>query len=237
MFSHASCTWLEWFCNNWKKPVHFTHLWNAFRGWGKALYSHRLWLWRHWAQRGKRDTYKCKVRCAVSHECFSLLILWSYHLTGVQWWTVTCSVEEYPACYLILFFSSPLDLLVKNVNLETSENLWKHRTEDFSSSKTLVVRRGAPFKITLRLEGRPLNPRTDSLRIKVLLGSLRWEIIKRDIVHNSTKGCLTKNDNGDNDNIVCNSGKREDGVAKSKWPARKQKQNIDQWAHIHKCKQ
>uniref|UniRef100_A0A3Q3VWI2 protein-glutamine gamma-glutamyltransferase n=1 Tax=Mola mola TaxID=94237 RepID=A0A3Q3VWI2_MOLML len=63
-------------------------------------------------------------------------------------------------------------LLIQNVNLEKSENLLRHRTEDFSSSKALVVRRGAPFRVTLQLEGRPLNPRTDSLRIKVLLGNL-----------------------------------------------------------------
>ncbi|KAM7005824.1 transglutaminase 5, like [Tautogolabrus adspersus] len=64
------------------------------------------------------------------------------------------------------------DLTIKNVNLEKSENLGKHRTEDFSSSKALVVRRGAPFRISLQLEGRPFNPKTDSIRIKVMLGRL-----------------------------------------------------------------
>uniref|UniRef100_UPI0037E9AFDD transglutaminase 5, like n=1 Tax=Semicossyphus pulcher TaxID=241346 RepID=UPI0037E9AFDD len=64
------------------------------------------------------------------------------------------------------------DLSIKNVNLEKSENLERHRTEDFSSSKALVVRRGAPFRISLQLEGRPFNPKTDSIRIKVMLGRL-----------------------------------------------------------------
>nr|XP_046239122.1 transglutaminase 5, like [Scatophagus argus] len=64
------------------------------------------------------------------------------------------------------------DFSVQYVNLEISENLERHRTEDFSSSKALVVRRGAPFKVSVQLEGRPLNPKTDSLRIKVMLGRL-----------------------------------------------------------------
>ncbi|XP_030277235.1 transglutaminase 5, like isoform X1 [Sparus aurata] len=63
-------------------------------------------------------------------------------------------------------------LSFKNVNLEKSENLEKHRTEDFSTSKSLVVRRGAPFRVSLQLEGRAFNPKTDSLRIKVMLGRL-----------------------------------------------------------------
>ncbi|XP_042260194.1 transglutaminase 5, like [Thunnus maccoyii] len=64
------------------------------------------------------------------------------------------------------------DLSIQNVNLETSENLERHRTEGFSSSKALVVRRGDPFRISLQLKGRPFNPKTDSLRIKVMLGRL-----------------------------------------------------------------
>ncbi|XP_070759334.1 transglutaminase 5, like [Enoplosus armatus] len=64
------------------------------------------------------------------------------------------------------------DLSLKHVNLEKSENLERHRTEGFSSSKALVVRRGAPFKVSLQLEGRPFNPKTDSLRIKIMLGRL-----------------------------------------------------------------
>ncbi|XP_026205878.1 transglutaminase 5, like isoform X2 [Anabas testudineus] len=64
------------------------------------------------------------------------------------------------------------DLSIQNVNLEKSENLERHRTEGFSSSDALVVRRGAPFKISLQLKGRPFNPRTDTIRIKVMLGRL-----------------------------------------------------------------
>ena len=62
------------------------------------------------------------------------------------------------------------------VNLEKSENLKKHRTEGFSGSKALVVRRGAPFRIRLKLEGRSFNPQTDSLRVKVMLGSLDLDL-------------------------------------------------------------
>ncbi|XP_026161610.1 transglutaminase 5, like [Mastacembelus armatus] len=64
------------------------------------------------------------------------------------------------------------DFNIQYVNLEKSENMEKHRTEEFSNSKTLVVRRGAPFKISLQLEGRTFNPKTDSLKIKVMLGRL-----------------------------------------------------------------
>ncbi|XP_068568547.1 transglutaminase 5, like [Cebidichthys violaceus] len=64
------------------------------------------------------------------------------------------------------------DLKIKNVNLEKSENLERHRTEGFSSSKSLVVRRGAPLRISVQLEGRAFNPKTDSMRIKVMLGRL-----------------------------------------------------------------
>ncbi|XP_018559348.1 transglutaminase 5, like [Lates calcarifer] len=64
------------------------------------------------------------------------------------------------------------DLRIKNVNLQKSENLERHRTEGFSSSKALVVRRGASFRISLQLEGRPFNPKTDSLRIRVMLDHL-----------------------------------------------------------------
>ncbi|XP_035003769.2 transglutaminase 5, like [Hippoglossus stenolepis] len=64
------------------------------------------------------------------------------------------------------------DFVIKDVDLEKSENLERHRTDGFSSAKSLVVRRGAPFRISLRLEGRPFNPKTDSLRIKIMLGRL-----------------------------------------------------------------
>ncbi|XP_037346809.2 transglutaminase 5, like [Pungitius pungitius] len=64
------------------------------------------------------------------------------------------------------------DLKIQNVNLEISANLQSHKTEGFSSSKILVVRRGAPLRISLQLGGRPFNPQSDSLWIKVMLGRL-----------------------------------------------------------------
>ncbi|XP_042349937.1 transglutaminase 5, like [Plectropomus leopardus] len=64
------------------------------------------------------------------------------------------------------------ELKIQNVNLEKSENQERHRTEGFSSSKALVVRRGAPFKVSLQLGGRAFNPKTECLRIKVMLGHL-----------------------------------------------------------------
>ncbi|XP_071351172.1 transglutaminase 5, like [Trachinotus anak] len=64
------------------------------------------------------------------------------------------------------------DLLIQHVNLEKSENQERHRTEGFSSSKALVVRRGAPFRVSLQVEGRPFNPSTDYLMVKVMLGRL-----------------------------------------------------------------
>ncbi|XP_041802989.1 transglutaminase 5, like isoform X2 [Chelmon rostratus] len=64
------------------------------------------------------------------------------------------------------------DLRIQNVDLEKFENQREHRTEDFTSSKALVVRRGAPFRLSLQLGGRPFNPNTDSLTIKIMLGRL-----------------------------------------------------------------
>ncbi|KAK7916178.1 hypothetical protein WMY93_011939 [Mugilogobius chulae] len=61
---------------------------------------------------------------------------------------------------------------LQNVNLEIEENLLRHRTNGFSGSKALVVRRGAPFRIGLQLKGRPFNPNTDLLKIKIMLGRL-----------------------------------------------------------------
>ncbi|KAF3690108.1 Protein-glutamine gamma-glutamyltransferase 5 [Channa argus] len=64
------------------------------------------------------------------------------------------------------------DFSIQHLNLEKSENLERHRTEGFSRSNALVLRRGASFKISLQLKGRPFNPQTDSMRIKVMLGNL-----------------------------------------------------------------
>uniref|UniRef100_A0A3P8WTC8 protein-glutamine gamma-glutamyltransferase n=1 Tax=Cynoglossus semilaevis TaxID=244447 RepID=A0A3P8WTC8_CYNSE len=51
-------------------------------------------------------------------------------------------------------------------------NMQRHRTDGFSSSKSLVVRRGAPFKLSLQLGGREFDPKSDCLRVKVMLGRL-----------------------------------------------------------------
>ena len=116
---------------------------------------------------------------------FSLLVLLFYQTSVTSTW-LSCSRSFYflgsfyccvdylfSLCqFLIFIFHSFADLSIKNVNLEKSENLEKHRTEDFSTSKSLVVRRGAPFRVSLQLEGRAFNPKTDSLRIKVMLGNL-----------------------------------------------------------------
>ncbi|XP_035980591.1 protein-glutamine gamma-glutamyltransferase 5-like [Fundulus heteroclitus] len=64
------------------------------------------------------------------------------------------------------------DFSIQNLNLELAENLGRHKTNGFSSANTLVVRRGAPFRISVQFKERPFNPRTDSLRIKVTLGRL-----------------------------------------------------------------
>ncbi|XP_054607912.2 transglutaminase 5, like isoform X1 [Nothobranchius furzeri] len=76
----------------------------------------------------------------------------------------------------VLFLKSPFfllaDLHIQYVNLEQAENHERHRTDGFSSTEALVVRRGDPFRISVQLKGRPFNPRMDSLRIKVTLGRL-----------------------------------------------------------------
>lgn len=74
--------------------------------------------------------------------------------------------------FLNVFLLHFADLKIKNVNLEESKNLERHRTEGFSGSKTLVVRRGVPIRVSVQLEGRAFDPRTDTLRIKVMLGRL-----------------------------------------------------------------
>ncbi|XP_003973530.2 transglutaminase 5, like isoform X2 [Takifugu rubripes] len=62
------------------------------------------------------------------------------------------------------------ELNIRHDSLEKSENLQRHRTEGFGSTAALVVRRGAPFRVTLQVEGRPFNPKTDTLRIKLSQG-------------------------------------------------------------------
>uniref|UniRef100_A0A3P9B9G7 Transglutaminase 5, like n=1 Tax=Maylandia zebra TaxID=106582 RepID=A0A3P9B9G7_9CICH len=62
-------------------------------------------------------------------------------------------------------------LRIKYVDLEQSENLESHRTNGFRNTKSLVVRRGAPFKVSVQLEGRPFNPKINTLRVKIMLGT------------------------------------------------------------------
>lgn len=59
---------------------------------------------------------------------------------------------------------------MQQVELEMEENLQRHRTAGFSHSKALVVRRGAPFRVRLRMKDGPFDPGADTLRVKVMLG-------------------------------------------------------------------
>ncbi|KAM9800711.1 transglutaminase 5, like [Syngnathus typhle] len=61
---------------------------------------------------------------------------------------------------------------MKQVDLEIEENLERHRTSGFCHSKALVLRRGSPFRVSLPMNDCPFNSRTDTLRIKVMLGRL-----------------------------------------------------------------
>ncbi|XP_051931082.1 transglutaminase 5, like isoform X2 [Hippocampus zosterae] len=61
---------------------------------------------------------------------------------------------------------------MQQVELEIEENLQRHRTAGFSHSKTLVVRRGAPFRVSLPMKNSPFDPSADTLRVKVMLGRL-----------------------------------------------------------------
>ncbi|KAJ3602848.1 hypothetical protein NHX12_030593 [Muraenolepis orangiensis] len=64
------------------------------------------------------------------------------------------------------------DFTIKHVNMERSENQEGHRTEGFGDNRTLVVRRGLPFRMSLTLKGRAFNPKTDALVFKFRLGHL-----------------------------------------------------------------
>lgn len=80
------------------------------------------------------------------------------------------SSAGYSFLTFILFFVFA-ELNIQHGSLEKSENLQRHRTEGFGSTAALVVRRGGPFRVTLQLEGRPFNPKTDALRIKLSQGT------------------------------------------------------------------
>lgn len=92
-------------------------------------------------------------------------------------WLLLCVIAFY--CYrqcmmLTVFnvsFSQLADLRIKYVDLEQSENLESHRTNGFRNTESLVVRRGAPFKVSVQLEGRPFNPKINTLRVKIMLGT------------------------------------------------------------------
>ncbi|MEQ2212811.1 hypothetical protein XENOCAPTIV_005423, partial [Xenoophorus captivus] len=86
--------------------------------------------------------------------------------------------RSFPGCFIqpVACMDFGLYLSIQHANLELSENLGRHRTDGFKNANALVVRRGAPFKISVQLRGRPFNPRTDSLRIKVILGRLSVEM-------------------------------------------------------------
>lgn len=89
-----------------------------------------------------------------------------------MWCCAIWGVNVFSCQHFFNRFSLFADLLIQHVNLQKSENQERHRTEGFIGSKTLVVRRGAPFSVSLQLAGRPFNPSTDSLRIKVMLGRI-----------------------------------------------------------------
>ncbi|XP_060930644.1 protein-glutamine gamma-glutamyltransferase 5-like [Limanda limanda] len=61
------------------------------------------------------------------------------------------------------------------VDFEVHENHISHETQGLSK-KHLVVRRGKPFKLTLRFRGRSWNPHSEGLVLEVWLGSLSERI-------------------------------------------------------------
>ncbi|XP_034447635.1 protein-glutamine gamma-glutamyltransferase 5-like [Hippoglossus hippoglossus] len=61
------------------------------------------------------------------------------------------------------------------VDFEVHENHISHETQGLSK-KHLVLRRGKPFKLTLRFRGRSWNPHSEALVLEVWLGSLSERI-------------------------------------------------------------
>ena len=100
------------------------------------------------------------------------------------------------------------DLSVQYVNLEGLANQQSHETQGFTS-RSLVVRRGAPFRVTLDLKGRPFNPQTDTLIFKALLGtepSVWFGLVtfsQCDMTLTTWRGQVTKPESGDG--ITCAS--------------------------------
>ncbi|XP_062401583.1 transglutaminase 5, like isoform X2 [Sardina pilchardus] len=67
------------------------------------------------------------------------------------------------------------DLTIQYVNWDQEENVASHRTEGLDT-ETLVVRRGQPFKVSLKLGGRGYDPAEHRLILKIMLGHLYVQI-------------------------------------------------------------
>ncbi|XP_041946332.1 transglutaminase 5, like [Alosa sapidissima] len=67
------------------------------------------------------------------------------------------------------------DLTIQCVNWDKEENVESHRTEGLDG-ESLVVRRGQPFKVSLKLGGRAYDPAKHRLFFKILLGNLYVQI-------------------------------------------------------------
>lgn len=117
-----------------------------------------------------------KVQCGVAESQKALRCKRHKQMTGGirhhRWklWFILLFLNTNSTNPSFFLFSSTA-LNIQHVNLEKLENLHRHRTQDFTASRALVVRRGAPFRISLQLAGRPFNPSMDKLRIKVMLGN------------------------------------------------------------------
>nr|XP_061802171.1 protein-glutamine gamma-glutamyltransferase 5-like [Nerophis lumbriciformis] len=64
------------------------------------------------------------------------------------------------------------------VNFDIQENHISHETQGLSN-KYLVVRRGKPFKVTLRFHGRMWNPKQEYLVLQVVLGEMSAKMLVR----------------------------------------------------------
>lgn len=133
----------------------------SLRGWGKALYCSGE------PQLSFSSTEKRHERLMEGENCWdwkfiSFIFVFYFALNNFM-------LDILLKNGLFLY----AELKIQHASLEKFENLRRHKTEGFSSSKALVVRRGAPFRVSLQLEGRPFNPKMDSLRIKLSLGTHR----------------------------------------------------------------
>lgn len=158
-----------------EKPVSFlTAAWKAAgRGRGSSLYKPRWGLQEHIGTVFETDTDTWKVRFVSGMLLILSLVfvtLFFLHiLSDKPIWCIMC--YNVWNCNFFIFFLFA-DLSIHHVNLELSENRERHRTGGFSSSNSLVVRRGDPFRISVQFKRRPFNPTTDSLKIDVMLGNM-----------------------------------------------------------------